>query len=316
MRSQLLMGRRAAFRARLGLPRPADRAAGREGAGPRTRRTGSSVAEFRSPVRSARAASSSTSCAASSSGSAASGNWDNPYLTLSQDYEATIVRQLAAFARAGCIYRDKKPVHWCVVHRTALAEAEVEYDDHTLAVDLCPLPGRRRSPPWKADPRLEARRSPSSSGRPPPGPCRPTWRSSPTRSWTTSAFPPHGRGRHRIPDRRRGAWPRRSWPPCGLAAPAAADVDRRSQRPSACARLRRRSATSTPFPSQPRSRPRLPPVLRPPRHAGGRHRPGAHRARATAPTTTSSAARTASRSTRPSTPRAATPPEVRRLGRG
>jgi isoleucyl-tRNA synthetase len=58
------------------------------------------------------------------------GQWDDPYLTLSKDYEATIVRQLAAFARRGLIYRDKKPVHWCLVHRTALAEAEVEYEDH------------------------------------------------------------------------------------------------------------------------------------------------------------------------------------------
>ena len=59
------------------------------------------------------------------------GIWDDPYLTLSKDYEATIVRQLAGFARRGLIYRDKKPVHWCVVHRTALAEAEVEYEEHT-----------------------------------------------------------------------------------------------------------------------------------------------------------------------------------------
>jgi isoleucyl-tRNA synthetase len=59
------------------------------------------------------------------------GIWDDPYLTLAKDYEAAIVRQLAAFARRGLIYRDKKPVHWCLVHRTALAEAEVEYEDHT-----------------------------------------------------------------------------------------------------------------------------------------------------------------------------------------
>jgi isoleucyl-tRNA synthetase len=58
------------------------------------------------------------------------GQWDEPYLTLSKDYEATIVRQLAAFARRGLVYRDKKPVHWCLVHKTALAEAEVEYEDH------------------------------------------------------------------------------------------------------------------------------------------------------------------------------------------
>ncbi|HVZ74523.1 MAG TPA: isoleucine--tRNA ligase [Polyangia bacterium] len=58
------------------------------------------------------------------------GIWDDPYLTLAKDYEATIVRQLAAFTRRGLVYRDKKPVHWCLVHKTALAEAEVEYEDH------------------------------------------------------------------------------------------------------------------------------------------------------------------------------------------
>ncbi|HXT99919.1 MAG TPA: isoleucine--tRNA ligase, partial [Polyangia bacterium] len=58
------------------------------------------------------------------------GHWDDPYLTLAKDYEATIARQLAGFVKAGLVYRDKKPVHWCFFHRTALAEAEVEYEDH------------------------------------------------------------------------------------------------------------------------------------------------------------------------------------------
>ncbi|MES1204588.1 MAG: isoleucine--tRNA ligase [Pseudomonadota bacterium] len=58
------------------------------------------------------------------------GLWSDPYLTLAKSYEATIVRQLAAFSRAGLIFRDKKPVHWCLVHNTALAEAEIEYADH------------------------------------------------------------------------------------------------------------------------------------------------------------------------------------------
>jgi isoleucyl-tRNA synthetase len=60
------------------------------------------------------------------------GTWDKPYLTLDPHYEATIVRQLAAFADRGLLYRAKKPVHWCTSDRTALAEAEIEYDDaHT-----------------------------------------------------------------------------------------------------------------------------------------------------------------------------------------
>jgi len=59
------------------------------------------------------------------------GIWDQPYLTLSKGYESTIVRILAAFARQGLLYRAKRPVHWCTTHQTALAEAEVEYADHS-----------------------------------------------------------------------------------------------------------------------------------------------------------------------------------------
>ncbi|HEY2748045.1 MAG TPA: class I tRNA ligase family protein, partial [Polyangia bacterium] len=57
------------------------------------------------------------------------GTWDDPYLTLSKHYEATIVRQLAEFARRGMLYQAKKPVHWCMSDKTALAEAEIEYDE-------------------------------------------------------------------------------------------------------------------------------------------------------------------------------------------
>ncbi len=59
------------------------------------------------------------------------GELDDPYLTLNPAYEAAIVRALAAFARGGHLYRGKKPVHWCPSCATALAEAEIEYRDHT-----------------------------------------------------------------------------------------------------------------------------------------------------------------------------------------
>jgi isoleucyl-tRNA synthetase len=59
------------------------------------------------------------------------GEWDRPYLTLQHEYEASIVRALAAFAKGGYLYRGKKPVYWCPSDRTALAEAEIEYADHT-----------------------------------------------------------------------------------------------------------------------------------------------------------------------------------------
>ena len=59
------------------------------------------------------------------------GDWDEPYLTLEHGYEAAIVRALASFARGGYLYRGKKPVYWCPRDRTALAEAEIEYQDHS-----------------------------------------------------------------------------------------------------------------------------------------------------------------------------------------
>ena len=58
------------------------------------------------------------------------GEWDRPYRTLDAAYEATIVEQIGVFARNGNIYRDKRSVHWCPQCATALAEAEVEYEDH------------------------------------------------------------------------------------------------------------------------------------------------------------------------------------------
>ncbi len=57
------------------------------------------------------------------------GDWEDAYLTMDFDYEATIARELGNFIKAGNLYRGKKPVYWCYHCETALAEAEVEYDD-------------------------------------------------------------------------------------------------------------------------------------------------------------------------------------------
>ncbi|NIO15521.1 MAG: isoleucine--tRNA ligase [Deltaproteobacteria bacterium] len=59
------------------------------------------------------------------------GDWDNPYKTMSFDYEAKTLRELGAFVRSGAVYRGVKPVYWCKECKTALAEAEVEYHDHS-----------------------------------------------------------------------------------------------------------------------------------------------------------------------------------------
>ncbi len=75
------------------------------------------------------------------------GQWDDPYLTLSPDYVATGIRVFGEMYNSGSIYKGLKPIYWCASCQTALAEAEVEYADHTSpsiyvkfdAVD--PVPG-------------------------------------------------------------------------------------------------------------------------------------------------------------------------------
>jgi isoleucyl-tRNA synthetase len=57
------------------------------------------------------------------------GDWKEPYLTMNYSYQAAIVRELGRFLGEGRVYRGYKPVHWCFSCRTALAEAEVEYDE-------------------------------------------------------------------------------------------------------------------------------------------------------------------------------------------
>ena len=59
------------------------------------------------------------------------GDWEHPYLTMDYGYEAAIVRELGRFFARGNVYKGVKPVHWCVHDQTALAEAEVEYEDRT-----------------------------------------------------------------------------------------------------------------------------------------------------------------------------------------
>ncbi len=59
------------------------------------------------------------------------GLWEDPYLTMSYDYEATIAREFGKFVSKGDVYKGKKPIHWCYHCKTALAEAEVEYEDHS-----------------------------------------------------------------------------------------------------------------------------------------------------------------------------------------
>ncbi len=59
------------------------------------------------------------------------GQWENPYLTLDPAYEAEEVREFARNYKNGVVVQGQKPVHWCIPLQTALAEAEIEYQDHT-----------------------------------------------------------------------------------------------------------------------------------------------------------------------------------------
>ena len=77
------------------------------------------------------------------------GTWDKPYLTMDFRYQAAIARTFGRFVEKGLVYKGKKPVHWCIHCRTALAEAEVEYE---------PITSRRRSTSSFRS-RLRARRS-------------------------------------------------------------------------------------------------------------------------------------------------------------
>ena len=84
------------------------------------------------------------------------GEWDNPYLTMAFPYEATIVREFGQFYLKGSVIKSKKPIYWCISCKTALAEAEVEYEAHSspsifvkfpmisdLSHDVPPLKGKR-----------------------------------------------------------------------------------------------------------------------------------------------------------------------------
>ena len=59
------------------------------------------------------------------------GRWGKPYMTMARDYEARTLEAFYGFLEKGFVYRGLKPVYWCIHDRTALAEAEVEYESHS-----------------------------------------------------------------------------------------------------------------------------------------------------------------------------------------
>ena len=75
------------------------------------------------------------------------GDWDHPYSTMNFAAEAQIVRELGKFLLNGALYKGAKPVLWSVVEKTALAEAEVEYHDHTSTTIFVRFPVRHPGHP-------------------------------------------------------------------------------------------------------------------------------------------------------------------------
>jgi isoleucyl-tRNA synthetase len=73
------------------------------------------------------------------------GDWDHPYTTMSYPAEAQIAREIFKFVASGLLYRGSKPVMWSVVEKTALAEAEVEYEDHVSDTVFVAFPLRAAS---------------------------------------------------------------------------------------------------------------------------------------------------------------------------
>ncbi len=84
------------------------------------------------------------------------GEWGNPYLTMSNHYEAETARLFGRFVERGYVYKGARPVYWCIHDQTALAEAEVEYHQHTSPSVYVKFP--LRSDPALIDPALAGRK--------------------------------------------------------------------------------------------------------------------------------------------------------------
>ena len=84
------------------------------------------------------------------------GLWENPYLTMSNQYEADTARLFGRFVERGYVYKGARPVYWCVYDQTALAEAEVEYKEHTSPSVYVKFP--LASDPSEIDPALAGRK--------------------------------------------------------------------------------------------------------------------------------------------------------------
>ncbi|MEC8518878.1 MAG: isoleucine--tRNA ligase [Pseudomonadota bacterium] len=79
------------------------------------------------------------------------GDWDKPYTTMAFDAEAVIIQEFQKFVMNGALYRGSKPVMWSVVEKTALAEAEVEYEEHVSPTIFVKFPVKQADDPALTD---------------------------------------------------------------------------------------------------------------------------------------------------------------------
>ena len=100
------------------------------------------------------------------------GEWGNPYLTMSAEYESATARLFGKFLERGYVYKGLRPVYWCIHDQTALAEAEVEYKEHNSPSVYVKFP--LKSDPALIDPALAGKNVSASSGRQRRGRCRRT----------------------------------------------------------------------------------------------------------------------------------------------
>jgi isoleucyl-tRNA synthetase len=84
------------------------------------------------------------------------GEWEDPYITMSDHYEAETARLFARFVERGYVYKGARPVYWCIHDQTALAEAEVEYHQHTSPSVYVKFP--LKSDPARIDPALAGKK--------------------------------------------------------------------------------------------------------------------------------------------------------------
>ena len=83
-------------------------------------------------------------------------DWEHPYLTLAPDYEAEIIRSFVELYEKGYIYKGLKPIYWCLECETALAEAEVEYDNHQSPSVYVAFPFEKKPAPFAKAKQLSA----------------------------------------------------------------------------------------------------------------------------------------------------------------